>query len=555
MSTRLRTVLILFILAATPAFAGCAFSQQTYPTWLKEQAETEVGTPWQSVFEINDVVQFKGNLSCVRLNTLDSHVVELLSRSTTLTQLDLSFVGLQITDDQIKQLCNCQSIEWLDISNSQKLTDKALASISTLPRLSTLIAQRIGDRAGGRKFSVQGLELLAACTSLNVFDLGMAGGIGENPYSRYGAVSKIKSLSELRGVSPKAANAAALCDLPNLSTSGARSDEAVEVFAHRSRIESLRLVGNEIGKESFWALEYARSLREIVVSDETSVWDTQEIGNSLGNCSRLDALTLSQVHTVNYSANRRPDEEKIRWWLDDLALKRLLLLPFADRAVARCAHLRHLNLDGNPNLTSDGIKTICEAYPELVSLSLQGCAKLDGRVLDAIATLKNLKHLRIGYTFVIDKWAAPAFTPDDAGKLAKLSKLSKLNSLDISGTDPGFANEAVGVALRWKNLESLRATYCGLTDESIKGAQAASLNRLDLSSNSISNGGVRTLSKSLPKLTALALDNCSNINVDELGSDLTECTNLVALRLKQNDLDLAKLKQFKTKLSKCAIEY
>lgn len=159
---------------------------------------------------------------------------------------------------------------------------------------------------------------------------------------------------------------------------------------------------------------------------------------------------------------------------------------------------------------------------------------------------------RIGYAFVIDKYAKPGFTADDAFKLAKLTNLK---SLDISGTDPAFAKEALGVALGLKSLGSLRATYCGLTDESIRGAPAASLIRLDLSSNSMSNGGVRTLSKSLPKLTALALDNYSNINVDDLGSDLAECTNLVALRLKSNGLDSAKLKQIKAKLAKCAIEY
>ena len=550
-------MLEIVVFAALIALAGCALAQQPQPYWVVEDTNSEIGTPWHSVYEVSDITQFQGTLSSVRLNTFDGRAINLLSESTTLARLDLSAetVAHVISDEEIKQLCKCQTIEWLDISNAQKLTDDALAAIAGLPRLSTLIARYVGDREGGRKFSLKGVELLAACRSLKVLALGLADTIGANPYSRYAVLSKLKSLREL-GDGLGAAAAAAMCDIPAFASCSAISDEAVEVIVNRSRVESLRLVGRDISKRTFWALEHSASLREVVLEGETGGWDRSrsdlfDVAASLRRCSRLESLTLSEVHTINYKVERAPGEEKIRWWLDDSALLRLLLLP-VPKAVPGCEKLLHLNLDRNPNITSEGLASICEAYPQLVSLSVQGCSGLDGRALDAIATLKNLKHLRIGYAFVIDKYSKPSFTAADAFKLAKLTNLK---SLDVSGTDPAFAKEALAVALGLKTLESLRATYCGLTDESVKPAPAASLIRMDLSSNSIGNAGIREISKSLPKLTALALDNCSNINDDELGSDLAECANLVALRLKSNGLDLAKLKQIKAKLPKCAVEY
>lgn len=195
---------------------------------------------------------------------------------------------------------------------------------------------------------------------------------------------------------------------------------------------------------------------------------------------------------------------------------------------------KSLNFE-NRQVTNAQVAELCNRYPRATELHLKNTANVEeGRVRDAMRSLRNLEILTLGRNFLTEMFFHA---------LSDCASLRKLNITDaILGS--GGAQE---VQLRHEGLRSLQIIKCRvlriaircpqLEELSLKRTGTASamlhcprLTSLDVSScHKLSDAGVRTAAIACPLLSSLNMSNCAYVTDDTLREISLACTHLQTL--------------------------
>jgi internalin A len=130
-------------------------------------------------------------------------------------------------------------------------------------------------------------------------------------------------------------------------------------------------------------------------------------------------------------------------------------------------NLRELAIGGN-KLTDTGLQSLRQ-LPGLIYLDLSGAERTDSGLwsvsltepgLDAIATLKNLRHLRLNGTLV------------SSGGIGRLAGLTKIEWLDLEGCQR-IGDDVVPMLTAFRNLQRVDLAGTRVTDKGIAALQRA----------------------------------------------------------------------------------
>jgi len=130
-------------------------------------------------------------------------------------------------------------------------------------------------------------------------------------------------------------------------------------------------------------------------------------------------------------------------------------------------NLRELAIGGN-KLTDAGLQSLRQ-LPGLIDLDLSGAERTDSGLwsvsltepgLDAIATLRNLRHLRLNGTLVSSRG------------IGRLAALTKIEWLDLEGCQR-IADDVVPMLAAFRNLQRVDLAGTRVTDKGIAALQRA----------------------------------------------------------------------------------
>lgn len=177
------------------------------------------------------------------------------------------------------------------------------------------------------------------------------------------------------------------------------------------------------------------------------------------------------------------------------------------------------------NVSNEGIRTICDTMPNLRSIIIEHCPKIDSKGYRELKKLKELRILSLRDTTVSD---------EDLKELCPA--LPKLNLLYVSNS-PNITDESIEPLLELKSLYSVRidgtkvspaavnrlsvlpkAIFLGIGNLGINDYNmptfSKNISMLDLSTNLFSIRGLREKVLTLPELWYLDLRSCPRIEDD-----------------------------------------
>lgn len=189
--------------------------------------------------------------------------------------------------------------------------------------------------------------------------------------------------------------------------------------------------------------------------------------------------------------------------LKALRLRNTQLTDAAFDALAGMKGLRVLSIEDSGSLTDAGVAKIC-SYCAIEEFDLFRCSSISDKCMESIATLKNLKRLKLrgspvkgpglaaiaGFKKLEFLDLSETSVGDEA--LQVVATLPQLKRLDLWLTQAGDgALEAISQApeLEWLSLKSTKVTDAGLT----KLAKCGKLSYLDLEATGITDAGLKGL--------------------------------------------------------------
>ena len=222
-----------------------------------------------------------------------------------------------------------------------------------------------------------------------------------------------------------------------------------------------------------------------------------------------------------------------------LRLRNPLLTDAAFDALAEMKGLRVLSVEDSASVTDAGVAKICK-FGLIEELDLFRCAGLTDECMKSIATLKNLKRLKL------------RGSPIKGPGLAEIAGFEKLEYLELSETSMG--DDAIQVVATLPKLKRLDLWLTQVGDGAIEAiAKVPTLEWLSLKGTKVTDAGLRSLT-ACQKLTYLDL---SETGISDAGLSGLESLPLATLNVKftpaatgGENLDAIKAAHPKMKLQK-----
>ncbi|XP_062203957.1 F-box/LRR-repeat protein 3-like isoform X2 [Phragmites australis] len=364
-------------------------------------------------------------LKCKKLTTLDlSYTMVTKERFASIMKLPklevLALVGCVGIDDDalgcLEKVCN-KSLQVLDISNCQNVTDEGVSSVlKSIPNLLELnlsyccpvtpsmvssfqsIAKLQTLKLEGCKFMADGLKGIGrSCVSVKELSLSKCSGVTDTELSF--VVSRLKNLLKLDitccrditdvSLAAITSSCTSLISLKMESCSHVTSGGLQLIGKHCSHLEELDLTDNDLDDEGLKALARCSKLSSL----------------KIGICLRISDEGLSHIgksggisdNGVTQIAQGCPMLESINLSYCTGITDRSLM------SLSRCANLNTLEIRGCPTVSSSGISEIAVGCRLLSKLDIKKCFEInDVGMLYLSQFSHSLRQINLSYCSVSD---------------------------------------------------------------------------------------------------------------------------------------------------------